>query len=53
MVGLDPTGFLSIDLGFFGVPETILINKDEKILLKYVGPLNENDYNTIVSRIKG
>ena len=52
-IGLDPTGFLSIDLGFFGVPETILINKDEKILLKYVGPLNENDYNTIVSRIKG
>ena len=51
-IGLDPTGSLSINLGFFGVPETILINKDEKILLKYVGPLKENDYNKIVSRIK-
>ena len=51
-IGLDPNGFLSIDLGFFGVPETILINKDEKILLKYVGPLNENDYNKIVSIIR-
>jgi hypothetical protein len=40
------------DLGFFGVPETILINKNEKILLKYVGPLKENDYNKIVSRIR-
>ena len=51
-IGLDLTGFLSVDLGFFGVPETILINKNEKILLKYVGPLNENDYNKIVSRIR-
>ena len=51
-IGLDPAGFLSIDLGFFGVPETILINKDEKILLKFVGPLNENDYSKIVSKIK-
>ena len=51
-IGLDLTGFLSVDLGFFGVPETILINKDEKILLKFVGPLNENDYNKIVSRIR-
>ena len=51
-IGIDPTGSLLIDLGFFGVPETILINKDEKILLRYVGPLNENDYNKIVSRIK-
>lgn len=51
-IGIDHTGSLLIDLGFFGVPETILINKDEKILLRYVGPLNENDYNKIVSRIK-
>jgi len=50
-IGIDSTGSLSINLGFIGVPETMLIDENEKILLKYVGPLNKNDYNEIISKI--
>tara|TARA_B100001996_G_scaffold112819_1_gene85392 strand:- start:320 stop:841 length:522 start_codon:yes stop_codon:yes gene_type:complete len=36
---LDPDGTISIQLGAYGVPETFLINKDSKILKKYIGEL--------------
>ena len=39
---VDPTGVNSIELGAYGVPETILINNNSKtILKKYIGPLEE------------
>ena len=36
----DPEGIISIDLGAYGVPETLII-KNKKIVKKYIGPLNE------------
>ena len=35
----DKDGVTSIELGAYGVPETFLINKDSKILKKYIGEL--------------
>ena len=35
----DFDGTISIQLGAYGVPETFLINKDSKILKKYIGEL--------------
>ena len=51
--GIDRDGTLSINFGAYGVPETILIDKNNKILLKYIGPLNESHYKEIISKIKG
>jgi cytochrome c biogenesis protein CcmG, thiol:disulfide interchange protein DsbE len=43
----DDNGIISIELGAYGVPETFLINKDKKILKKFIGPLNEKSIKEI------
>ena len=40
---IDKQGTVSINFGAYGVPETFLINNDNKVLKKYVGPLNDKD----------
>jgi cytochrome c biogenesis protein CcmG/thiol:disulfide interchange protein DsbE len=39
-IGVDGAGRTAIDWGVYGVPETFLVGKDGKILLKHVGPLS-------------
>ena len=48
---LDEDGIISIEWGAYGVPETFLIHKN-KIVSKYIGPLNEELINEINSIIK-
>ena len=43
----DELGKNSIDFGIYGIPESILINKELKIVKKFIGPLNQDDYNLI------
>tara|TARA_B110001452_G_C15183184_1_gene410960 strand:- start:304 stop:819 length:516 start_codon:yes stop_codon:yes gene_type:complete len=43
----DELGKQSINLGIYGIPESILVNKDLLILKKFVGPLSSEDYNAI------
>ena len=39
---LDKKGFISIDIGAYGVPETYVIdNTNNKIIKKYLGPIDE------------
>jgi cytochrome c biogenesis protein CcmG, thiol:disulfide interchange protein DsbE len=38
---VDNDGTLSIEFGAYGVPETLIINKDKKIIRKFIGPLNK------------
>ena len=40
---VDKQGTISINFGAYGVPETFLINEDNKVLKKYIGPLNDKD----------
>ena len=40
---VDKQGMISINFGAYGVPETFLINNDNKVLKKYIGPLNDED----------
>ena len=40
---VDKQGLISINFGAYGVPETFLINNDNKVLKKYIGPLNDGD----------
>ena len=48
----DPEGKKSVNFGIYGIPETILINKDLKILKKYVGPLSGKDVREIKRIVK-
>ena len=46
-------GLISIELGAFGVPETYIINNQEKkIIKKYVGPIDEIKSKEIESLVK-
>ena len=45
---IDNDGALSVEFGAYGVPETFLIDKDKKIIEKFVGPINQK----IVEKIK-
>ena len=40
---IDKQGTISINFGAYGVPETLLIDEDNKVLKKYIGPLNDGD----------
>ena len=40
---VDKQGTISINFGAYGVPETFLINEENKVLKKYIGPLNDED----------
>jgi len=37
---IDKDGTLGIEFGAYGVPETFVIDKNKKIIRKFVGPIN-------------
>ena len=43
----DFDGTISIELGAYGVPETIIINKEKKIIKKFIGPLDNKSLKEI------
>ena len=43
----DEQGKQSVSFGIYGIPETILINEDLKIIKKYVGPIDDKDVRRI------
>jgi len=38
---IDKDGTIAIEFGAYGVPETFIIDKNRKIIKKFVGPLNQ------------
>ena len=52
MIITDKKGTISIDLGAVGVPETFIINKDKKIIKRFLGSLNEQSLKEINLIIK-
>ena len=52
LIAADSTGKKSISFGVYGIPETILINKDLIIVKKYIGPIDQNDVKEILKEIK-
>ena len=48
----DKNGKQSVIFGVYGIPESILINKDLIIIKKFVGPLSTDDYDNIVKIIE-
>ena len=47
----DELGKSSVKFGIYGIPESILVNKDLMILKKFVGPLSTEDYDSIIEII--
>ena len=43
----DTNGKQSVLFGIYGIPESILINKELIVIKKFVGPLSANDFNFI------
>ena len=49
---IDSDGTLAVEFGAYGVPETLIIDKNKKIIKKFVGPINEETVQEIKSIIK-
>jgi cytochrome c biogenesis protein CcmG, thiol:disulfide interchange protein DsbE len=49
---IDNDGTLSIEFGAYGVPETYIIDKNKRIIKKFIGPINEDTLEEIKSIIK-
>ena len=47
----DELGKSSVKFGVYGIPESILVNKNLMILKKFVGPLSTDDYDSIIEII--
>ena len=47
----DELGKSSVKFGVYGIPESILVNKELMILKKFVGPLSTEDYESIIEII--
>ena len=48
LLAKDKNGKHSVKFGIYGIPESILINKELMIIQKFVGPLSVDDYNIII-----
>ena len=46
----DKNGKKSISFGIYGIPESILLNKELVIIEKFVGPLVKEDYEKILEK---
>ena len=45
---IDNEGIVSVEFGAYGVPETFIVDKNKKIIKKFIGPINKE----IVKKIK-
>ena len=46
-IGFDHDGMISINWGVYGLPETFIINKDQKIIYRHVGAITKKDMKKI------
>ena len=49
---IDQDGTLAVEFGAYGVPETFIINKNKKIIKKFIGPLNSEMMQEIEMYLK-
>ena len=51
LLARDVYGKQSVMLGIYGIPESILVNNELIILKKFIGPLSQEDFDSIVKII--
>tara|TARA_Y100001936_G_C15681788_1_gene461462 strand:+ start:57 stop:320 length:264 start_codon:yes stop_codon:yes gene_type:complete len=49
---IDNDGTIAISLGAYGIPETIIVDKDKTILKKFIGVIDNKSLKEIESLIK-
>jgi cytochrome c biogenesis protein CcmG, thiol:disulfide interchange protein DsbE len=49
---IDKDGSISVEFGAYGVPETFIVDKNKKIVKKFIGPINKDIFNEIKLIIK-
>lgn len=47
-IAKDSDGSASVLFGVYGIPESILINNEQKIIKKFIGPINQSHYNELI-----
>ena len=47
----DEFGKNSVGLGIYGIPESILVDKNLVVIKKFIGPITEKDFNHIIKTI--
>ena len=52
LLAKDSLGKHSVNFGIYGIPESILVNKNLVILKKFIGPISEKDYDYIKNIVK-
>ena len=50
-IAKDSDGSVSVLFGVYGIPESILINNEQKIIKKFIGPINQSHYKELVQII--
>ena len=51
-VGVDETGRAAIEWGFYGVPETFLVDGTGNVVHKIVGPITAERYETLLGQLE-
>ena len=49
---LDPAGQLAIELGLTGIPETYFVNRDGKLVRRWVGPIGDDRLRSLVAELE-
>ncbi len=52
LLAKDYDGKTSINFGIYGIPESILIDENLKIIKKFIGPINNENFNNILQLTK-
>jgi cytochrome c biogenesis protein CcmG/thiol:disulfide interchange protein DsbE len=51
-VAKDPEGKVSILFGIYGIPESIIVNKDLVIIKKIIGPIDQTRFKKIIELVQ-
>ena len=49
----DPAGQLAIELGLTGIPETYFVNRDGKLVRRWIGPITDDRLRSLVAELEG
>jgi cytochrome c biogenesis protein CcmG/thiol:disulfide interchange protein DsbE len=49
---LDPAGQLAVELGLTGIPETYFVNRDGKLVRRWVGPISDDRLRSLVAELE-
>jgi cytochrome c biogenesis protein CcmG/thiol:disulfide interchange protein DsbE len=49
---LDPAGQLAVELGLTGIPETYFVNRDGKLVRRWIGPISDDRLRSLVAELE-